>query len=45
MTAITDMNPTFFLQGHRRKLFLLIICTSCFFIGLLMVTEVMMFII
>ncbi|XP_039545247.1 solute carrier family 6 member 22, tandem duplicate 1 isoform X1 [Pimephales promelas] len=39
MTAITDMNPTFFLQGHRRKLFLLIICTSCFFIGLLMVTE------
>ncbi|TRY54991.1 hypothetical protein DNTS_020744 [Danionella cerebrum] len=39
MTAITDMNPNFFLQGHRRKLFLLAICVVCFLIGLLMVTE------
>ncbi|XP_005166076.1 solute carrier family 6 member 22, tandem duplicate 1 isoform X1 [Danio rerio] len=39
MTAITDMNPNFFLQGHRRKLFLLVICIACFLIGLLMVTE------
>ncbi|XP_051985631.1 sodium- and chloride-dependent GABA transporter 2-like isoform X1 [Xyrauchen texanus] len=39
MTAITDMNPTFFLQGHRRKLFLLLICVGSFLIGLLMVTE------
>ncbi|XP_051562709.1 sodium- and chloride-dependent GABA transporter 2-like isoform X2 [Myxocyprinus asiaticus] len=39
MTAITDMNPTFFLQGHRRKIFLLLICVGSFLIGLLMVTK------
>uniref|UniRef100_A0A9R1SCB0 Transporter n=2 Tax=Cyprinus carpio TaxID=7962 RepID=A0A9R1SCB0_CYPCA len=39
MTAITDMHSNFFLQGHRRKLFLLLICVACFLIGLLMVTE------
>ncbi|XP_026116674.1 sodium- and chloride-dependent GABA transporter 2-like [Carassius auratus] len=39
MTAITDMHSNFFLQGHRRKLFLLLICVGCFLIGLLMVTE------
>ncbi|KTG34319.1 hypothetical protein cypCar_00010402 [Cyprinus carpio] len=39
MTAITDMNSSFFLQGHRRKLFLLLICVCCFLVGLLMVTE------
>uniref|UniRef100_A0A671N6B3 Transporter n=1 Tax=Sinocyclocheilus anshuiensis TaxID=1608454 RepID=A0A671N6B3_9TELE len=39
MTAITDMNSNYFLQGHRRKLFLLLICVGCFLIGLLMVTE------
>lgn len=44
MTAITDMNPNFFLQGHRRKLFLLLICIGCFLLGLLMVTEVTMLI-
>ncbi|XP_076870553.1 sodium- and chloride-dependent GABA transporter 2-like isoform X2 [Brachyhypopomus gauderio] len=39
MTAITDMYPSFFLLGHRRKLFLLLICAVSFFIGLVMVTE------
>uniref|UniRef100_A0A673J0T2 Transporter n=1 Tax=Sinocyclocheilus rhinocerous TaxID=307959 RepID=A0A673J0T2_9TELE len=39
MTAITDMHSNFFLQGHRRKLFLLLICVGCFLVGLLMVTE------
>ncbi|KAG9277124.1 sodium- and chloride-dependent GABA transporter 2-like isoform X1 [Astyanax mexicanus] len=39
MTAITDMYPSFFLSGHRRKFFLLLICTISFFIGLIMVTE------
>ncbi|KAL6457901.1 hypothetical protein MHYP_G00331310 [Metynnis hypsauchen] len=39
MTAITDMYPQFFLIGHRRKFFLLLICIGCFFIGLVMVTE------
>uniref|UniRef100_A0AAR2KHI2 Transporter n=1 Tax=Pygocentrus nattereri TaxID=42514 RepID=A0AAR2KHI2_PYGNA len=39
MTAITDMYPQFFLMGHRRKFFLLLICIGSFFIGLVMVTE------
>ncbi|XP_036426834.1 solute carrier family 6 member 22, tandem duplicate 1 isoform X2 [Colossoma macropomum] len=39
MTAITDMYPKFFLMGHRRKFFLLLICIGSFFIGLVMVTE------
>ncbi|KAI4892739.1 hypothetical protein NFI96_032303, partial [Prochilodus magdalenae] len=39
MTAITDMYPSYFLMGHRRKSFLLLICIGCFFIGLVMVTE------
>ncbi|MGH0189387.1 UNVERIFIED_CONTAM: hypothetical protein FKN15_035209, partial [Acipenser sinensis] len=39
-TAISDMRPAFFQQGSRRKLLLLFICVSCFFVGLLMVTEV-----
>ncbi|MCI4375412.1 hypothetical protein PGIGA_G00109210 [Pangasianodon gigas] len=39
MTAVTDMYPSFFLFGHRRKGFLLIICSGCFLIGLVMVTE------
>ncbi|XP_053493070.1 sodium- and chloride-dependent GABA transporter 2 isoform X2 [Ictalurus furcatus] len=39
MTAVTDMYPSFFLFGHRRKGFLLIICFGCFLIGLVMVTE------
>ncbi|MGH0143692.1 UNVERIFIED_CONTAM: hypothetical protein FKN15_018549 [Acipenser sinensis] len=39
-TAISDMRPAFFQQGSRRKLLLLFICISCFFVGLLMITEV-----
>ncbi|XP_046715438.1 solute carrier family 6 member 22, tandem duplicate 1 [Silurus meridionalis] len=38
-TAVTDMYPSFFLFGHRRKGFLLIICFVCFLCGLVMVTE------
>lgn len=40
MTAISDMYPSFFHVGHRRKLLLLAICVVCFFIGLSMVTQV-----
>ncbi|XP_033993177.1 sodium- and chloride-dependent GABA transporter 2-like [Trematomus bernacchii] len=39
VTAISDMFPSFFLIGHRRKLLLLIICGVSFVIGLFMVTE------
>ncbi|KAM7402202.1 hypothetical protein PAMP_017465 [Pampus punctatissimus] len=38
-TAISDMKPTFFHVGHRRKLLLLGISLVSFFIGLVMVTE------
>nr|XP_046239527.1 sodium- and chloride-dependent GABA transporter 2-like isoform X2 [Scatophagus argus] len=38
-TAISDMNPSFFHVGHRRKLLLLAISVGSFFIGLVMVTE------
>ncbi|MGH0188556.1 UNVERIFIED_CONTAM: hypothetical protein FKN15_030313 [Acipenser sinensis] len=38
-TAISDMRPALFQQGSSRKLLLLFICVSCFFVGLLMVTE------
>ncbi|XP_071236091.1 sodium- and chloride-dependent GABA transporter 2-like isoform X1 [Salvelinus alpinus] len=39
MTAISDMYPSFFLVGHRRKILLIIISAGSFFIGLVMVTE------
>lgn len=39
VTAISDMNPSFFHIGHRRKLLLLAISVGCFLIGLVMVTE------
>ncbi|XP_053723811.1 sodium- and chloride-dependent GABA transporter 2-like [Synchiropus splendidus] len=39
VTAISDMKPSFFHVGHRRKLLLLLICVVSFFIGLTMVTE------
>uniref|UniRef100_A0A673XLN2 Transporter n=1 Tax=Salmo trutta TaxID=8032 RepID=A0A673XLN2_SALTR len=39
MTAISDMYPSFFLVGHRRKILLIIISVVSFFIGLVMVTE------
>uniref|UniRef100_A0A7N9AQV7 Transporter n=1 Tax=Mastacembelus armatus TaxID=205130 RepID=A0A7N9AQV7_9TELE len=39
VTALSDMSPSFFHVGHRRKVLLLVICVASFFIGLLMVTE------
>uniref|UniRef100_A0A8P4KA03 Transporter n=1 Tax=Dicentrarchus labrax TaxID=13489 RepID=A0A8P4KA03_DICLA len=39
VTAISDLNPSFFHVGHRRKLLLLAISVVSFFIGLVMVTE------
>ncbi|KAK6470571.1 solute carrier family 6 member 11a [Huso huso] len=38
-TSISDMYPSFFRQGSRRKLLLLFICVVTFLIGLLMVTD------
>uniref|UniRef100_A0A3Q2QQB8 Transporter n=1 Tax=Fundulus heteroclitus TaxID=8078 RepID=A0A3Q2QQB8_FUNHE len=38
-TAVSDLYPSFFLVGHRRKILLLFICVFSFFIGLFMVTE------
>lgn len=40
VTAISDMYPSFFKIGHRRKILLLLICIASFLVGLLMVTEV-----
>ncbi|KAJ8265954.1 hypothetical protein COCON_G00150530 [Conger conger] len=39
VTAISDMYPSFFRVGHRRKLLLLLISVISFLIGLVMVTE------
>lgn len=38
-TAISDLYPSFFHVGHRRKILLLFICVVSFFIGLVMVTD------
>lgn len=38
-TAISDLNPSFFHVGHRRKLLLLAISVGSFLVGLVMVTE------
>ncbi|KAM9813255.1 sodium- and chloride-dependent GABA transporter 2-like [Neosynchiropus ocellatus] len=38
-TAISDMKPSFFHVGHRRKLLLLLISVLCFLCGLVMVTD------
>ncbi|XP_030632085.1 sodium- and chloride-dependent GABA transporter 2-like [Chanos chanos] len=38
-TSISDMHPSYFLVGHRRKILLLFISTFCFLVGLVMVTE------
>lgn len=40
VTAISDMYPSFFQIGHRRKFLLLFISAASFLVGLLMVTEV-----
>ncbi|XP_055007858.1 sodium- and chloride-dependent GABA transporter 3-like [Boleophthalmus pectinirostris] len=39
VTSISDMYPSFFFAGHRRKLLLLGLCGGSFAIGLCMVTE------
>ncbi|XP_072296600.1 sodium- and chloride-dependent GABA transporter 2-like [Eucyclogobius newberryi] len=39
VTSISDIYPSFFLTGHRRKLLLLGICAVSFVVGLCMVTE------
>ncbi|KAM8728473.1 sodium- and chloride-dependent GABA transporter 2-like [Acanthopagrus schlegelii] len=39
VTCISDMYPSFFFTGHRRKLLLLVICSVSFVSGLFMVTE------
>ncbi|TRY55050.1 hypothetical protein DNTS_020780 [Danionella cerebrum] len=39
VTSISDMYPSFFQIGHRRKILLLFICVASFLIGLFMVTE------
>uniref|UniRef100_A0A4W6FAN7 Transporter n=1 Tax=Lates calcarifer TaxID=8187 RepID=A0A4W6FAN7_LATCA len=39
VTSISDIYPSFFFTGHRRKLLLLVLCGVSFVIGLLMVTE------
>uniref|UniRef100_A0A3P8T6V4 Transporter n=1 Tax=Amphiprion percula TaxID=161767 RepID=A0A3P8T6V4_AMPPE len=39
VTSLSDMYPSFFFTGHRRKLLLLLICLVCLVTGLFMVTE------
>uniref|UniRef100_A0A8C4ETS0 Transporter n=1 Tax=Dicentrarchus labrax TaxID=13489 RepID=A0A8C4ETS0_DICLA len=39
VTSISDMYPSFFFMGHRRKLLSLFICVVSFLVGLSMVTE------
>ncbi|KAJ8255696.1 hypothetical protein COCON_G00195600 [Conger conger] len=39
MTSLTDLYPAFVRRGHRRELLLLLVCTVCFLIGLVMVTP------
>nr|XP_046264542.1 sodium- and chloride-dependent GABA transporter 2-like [Scatophagus argus] len=39
VTSISDMYPSFFFTGYRRKILLLAICFVSFLIGLFMVTE------
>ncbi|XP_034022336.1 solute carrier family 6 member 11a isoform X1 [Thalassophryne amazonica] len=39
MTSVTDMFPAAFRRGYRRELLLLCLCSVCFLLGLLLVTE------
>ncbi|XP_028654611.2 sodium- and chloride-dependent GABA transporter 2-like [Erpetoichthys calabaricus] len=39
ITAVVDLYPATLRKGQRRKIFLLLVCSSCYLIGLLMVTE------
>ena len=40
MTALSDLYPSVFRTGVRRKLLLLALCVGSFLVGLLMVTDV-----
>lgn len=40
VTSISDMYPSYFYIGHRRKVLLLAISLVCFLVGLFLVTEV-----
>ncbi|XP_068598353.1 solute carrier family 6 member 11a [Brachionichthys hirsutus] len=39
MTSVTDMFPNVFRRSYRRELLLLCLCSVCFLLGLLLVTE------
>ncbi|KAM9820365.1 sodium- and chloride-dependent GABA transporter 2-like [Neosynchiropus ocellatus] len=39
MTSVTDLYPELIRRGHRRELLLLLICFSCFLVGLVMLTP------
>ncbi|KPP60076.1 sodium- and chloride-dependent GABA transporter 2-like, partial [Scleropages formosus] len=39
MTSVTDMFPTLIRRGYRRELLLLLLCSVCFLLGLLLVTQ------
>ncbi|XP_075875916.1 sodium- and chloride-dependent GABA transporter 2-like [Nelusetta ayraudi] len=39
VTSISDLYPSFFFTGHRRKMLLLAISLLCFVVGLFLVTE------
>ncbi|XP_018602390.1 solute carrier family 6 member 22, tandem duplicate 2 isoform X2 [Scleropages formosus] len=39
VTSISDLYPTFFNIGHRRKILLLVLSVGSFLVGLVMVTE------
>lgn len=40
VTSMSDLYPSFFFTGHRRKMLLLAISLLCFGVGLFLVTEV-----
>lgn len=40
VTSMSDLYPSYFFTGHRRKMLLLAICLLCFVVGLFLVTEV-----
>uniref|UniRef100_A0A3Q2YJN7 Transporter n=1 Tax=Hippocampus comes TaxID=109280 RepID=A0A3Q2YJN7_HIPCM len=39
VTSISDLYPSIFFTGHRRKILLLVLCGICLCVGLCMVTE------
>lgn len=40
VTSMSDLYPSYFFTGHRRKMLLLAISLLCFVVGLFLVTEV-----